>query len=50
MNNKIAEIMSFLDIASAVNIISEMNYNILRKEFSELNQSISESTIAILKL
>ncbi|TSC78083.1 MAG: Uncharacterized protein G01um101424_217 [Parcubacteria group bacterium Gr01-1014_24] len=40
---KISEIMSFLDIASAVNIISEMNSNILRKEFTELNQSISES-------
>ena len=44
MNSKIAEIMSFLDIASAVNIISEMNYNILKKEFSELNQSILNST------
>ena len=41
---KISEIMSFLDIASAINIISEMNTNILRKEFSELNQSIQEST------
>jgi hypothetical protein len=38
--SKISEIMSFLDIASAVNIISEMNCNILRKEFSELDQSI----------
>ena len=37
---RIREIMSFLDIASAVNIISEMNCNILRKEFAELNQSI----------
>jgi hypothetical protein len=42
--SKIYEMMSFLDIASAVNIISEMNCNILKKEFSELNKSIQEST------
>jgi hypothetical protein len=41
---KISEIMSFLDIASAVNIISQMNCNILRKEFLELNQSIQQSS------
>jgi hypothetical protein len=41
---KISEIMSFLDIASAVNIISEMNCNILRKEFSALDEAIKEST------
>lgn len=41
---KIAEMVSFLDIASAVNIISEMNCNILRKEFLELNQAIKQST------
>ncbi len=41
--SKISEIMSFLDVASAINIISEMNCNILRKEFSELDQSIKES-------
>lgn len=41
---KIAEVMSFLDIASAVNIISEMNTSILRKEFLELDQSIKAST------
>jgi len=40
---KIAEIMSFLDIASTVNIISEMNGSILRKEFTELDRSIKES-------
>lgn len=40
---KIFEVMSFLDIAHAVGIISEMNSNILRKEFSELDQSIKES-------
>ena len=37
---KISQVMSFLDIASAINIISEMNTNILKKEFAELNQSI----------
>lgn len=42
--NKASEIMSFLDIAFAVNIISEMNCNILKKEFVELNQSIKEAT------
>jgi hypothetical protein len=41
--SKISEIMSFLDIASAMNIISEMNCSILRKEFTELDQSIKES-------
>jgi hypothetical protein len=41
---KIAEIMSFLDIAYTLNIISEMNCNILRKEFTELSQSIKQST------
>ena len=43
MNGKISETMSFLDLASAMNIISEMNCNILRKELSLLNQSITES-------
>ncbi len=37
---RISEIMSFLDIASAINVVSEMNCNILRKEFVELDQSI----------
>ncbi len=39
---KIAEIMSFLEIAFAINIISEMNVNILRKEFTELDRSIKD--------
>jgi len=42
--SKIAEIMSFLDIASAINIISPMNCNILKKEFLELKGSIQELT------
>lgn len=37
---KISEVMSFLGIASDIHIISEMNCNILKKEFSELNNSI----------
>ncbi|MFA6257699.1 MAG: hypothetical protein WC671_01660 [Candidatus Paceibacterota bacterium] len=41
--SKISEIVSFLDIASAVNIISEMNHSILKKEFFELNQSVKKS-------
>jgi hypothetical protein len=40
---KISEIMSFLDVAETVNLISEMNSNILRKEFFELKQSIEDS-------
>jgi hypothetical protein len=42
---KISETMSFLDIASAVGMISHMNCNILKKEFSELKQSIEEYNI-----
>ena len=41
--NKVSEIMYFLDIASAVHMISEMNSSILRKEFIELNEAIKES-------
>ena len=38
----ITELISLLDIASAIGIISEMNHNILRKEFLELKKSITE--------
>ena len=38
--SRIHELMSFLDIASAINLISEMNANILKKEFTELKESI----------
>lgn len=41
---RIDEMMSFLDIASAMNFISEMNCAILTKEFLELKKSIQEST------
>ena len=40
--NKIAETVSFLNIASAMNFISEMNCTILKKEFLELKGSIQE--------
>jgi len=40
IRGKISETMSFLDIASAMNIVSEMNCSILKKEFLELDQSI----------
>ncbi|MFA5841275.1 MAG: hypothetical protein WC847_03340 [Candidatus Paceibacterota bacterium] len=42
-SSKIREVMSFLDIAFAINIISEMNCSILRKEFLELHQSIQSA-------
>jgi hypothetical protein len=41
-DKKIQETMSFLDIASAMNFISEMNCAILKKEFLELKNSIQE--------
>jgi hypothetical protein len=43
MLSKISELMSFLTIASSVGLVSEMNVNILRKEFSLLCQSAQES-------
>lgn len=43
MNSRVTEIMSFLNIASNLNIISEMNSNILKKEFSELLEAIKDS-------
>src|SRR3990167_4088066 len=42
--SKIDQIMSFLDVSFAVNIISEMNCNILQKEFFALNKSIKGNT------
>jgi len=41
---KIVEVMSFLGIASTMNIVSEMNCDILKKEFLELDRSIKAST------
>lgn len=43
IRSKISELMSFLDIAYGINIISSMNCNILRREFSLLDQSIKEA-------
>jgi len=40
--SKISEVMSFLDIASAINLISVMNSSILKNEFIKLEQSIKE--------
>jgi len=40
---KIDEILSFLDIACTVGIISQMNANILKKEFIALKQSLKDS-------
>jgi hypothetical protein len=41
-SKKISEILSFLDISFAIGMMSEMNLNILKKEFSELHQSVEE--------
>jgi len=43
LDSKISEVLSFLDIASTVGMISAMNCNILKKEFTELQKSILES-------
>lgn len=43
LNQKIQTILSFLDIALSINLVSEMNCNILRKEFVELGQSFQSS-------
>jgi len=39
--NKISEIVSFIDIAQTIGFISEMNSNILKKEFELLNQELN---------
>jgi hypothetical protein len=41
--SKISETVSFLEIASTINLISQMNNNILKKEFIQLRKSIEES-------
>lgn len=43
IRNKTTQVMSFLEIAYTINIVSEMNYSILRKEFLKLEQSVKES-------
>ncbi len=42
MIGRISETMSFLDLASSLNIISEMNCGILKKEFLELSRAIEK--------
>ncbi|MFA5095611.1 MAG: winged-helix domain-containing protein [Candidatus Paceibacterota bacterium] len=44
LNEKITTILSFLNIAFDIGMISEMNCNILKKEFTELKRSIQEFT------
>src|SRR3989338_4666438 len=44
LNEKINTVLSFLNIASDVGMFSEMNCNILKKEFLELKQSIQGFT------
>ncbi len=39
---KIGEILSFLDIASSVNMVSDMNASILKNEFLKLLESVKE--------
>ena len=43
LTKNISETISLLDIASAVGIISVMNCNILKKEFTQLDQSVQDS-------
>ena len=42
-NNKISALVSLLDIASSINLISAMNHSILKKEFTELKNAIENS-------
>jgi hypothetical protein len=44
LDQKITTIVSFLNIASDIRMVSEMNCNILKKEFAELKKSIQEFT------
>lgn len=46
--NKIAEIVSFLEVASTIRMISEMNFSILKKEFSNLKDSLNKHNNPIL--
>src|SRR3989344_3135097 len=47
---KVSETLSFLNIAFMVGMISEMNFNILMKEFSDLQNSIkSKLSLSVLK-
>ncbi len=43
IKDKVQTILSLLDVSLAINLISEMNFNILRKEFTELSNSINKN-------
>ena len=45
INSKVHSILSFLDISLAINLISEMNFGILKKEFIELNNSFKTEAV-----
>lgn len=45
LDQKISAILSLLDIASAVNMISEMNVNILKKEFIKMKEFINTEVL-----
>ncbi len=44
VGGKINEVMSFLDIATAMNFISTMNHSILKKEFTNLHKLIQNQS------
>lgn len=46
--SKIEELMSFLQVAAAIRMISEMNFNILKKEFLNLKDSLNQHNNPIL--
>ena len=44
INNRVSEVLSFIEIATSVGIISDMNSRILTKEFFELKKAITDIT------
>ena len=44
INNRVSELLSFIEIASSVGIMSEMNSSILVKEFNELRKLTVDTT------
>ena len=49
IEDKISEILSFLDVSEGVGMISEMNSNILKREFLELRNSVLEANTDMTK-
>jgi len=45
ISQKVVAIISLLDISLAMNLISEMNCNILKKEFIELKEAVQKSSL-----